>query len=246
MAIYGNPRYQKRISQFVERLRFEHGGNLMAEQLYEDWLQVVKELDTLRAYTRGERWDAVPWTEFQEAEMPHHPLEDFKPRIAMNSHYQVAVYPPMTGEPFGRIVHLSIKTHDRAARHDWRDLQRIKNEVVGPEFDAVEIYPDEHHVVDMANQYHLWVFLDYKLPFGFKDGRMVADGETDDGSFQRPFTLRPEDCMDPEQVKAKIAEQLEKRKERLRAEVQIPDRDGVHGDRDRGVDPRKPTATDEG
>jgi hypothetical protein len=36
--------------------------------------------------------------------------------------------------------------------HDWRDLQRIKNQLVGPECEAVELYPAESRKVDTANQ----------------------------------------------------------------------------------------------
>lgn len=40
----------------------------------------------------------------------------------------------------------------------WDDLQRIKREVGYGEFDAVEIYPDDKDVVNVANLRHLWVF----------------------------------------------------------------------------------------
>jgi hypothetical protein len=54
------------------------------------------------------------------------------------------------------IIHLSIKNNDRSARHDWRDFQRIKNEIVGPHREMVELYPREANKVDLSNQYHLW------------------------------------------------------------------------------------------
>jgi hypothetical protein len=143
-------------------------------------------------------WDTVAWTPFVEVEIPaiignvH-----VDPPVAMyaNSRYQVTVY-LHNGEPFGRIAHLSFKTHDRQARHDWRDMQRIKNEICGVNRDAVEIYPDEAHLVDAANQYHLWVFETYKLPFGFQS-RLVSDAPYG-ASKQRPWPKndRPADCMD--------------------------------------------------
>jgi hypothetical protein len=76
------------------------------------------------------------------------------------------------------MVYLSIKRHNRGALRDWRHLQSIKNEVVGPEREAIEIYPAESRLVDQANQSHLWVFPeDVKIPLGFNDGRVVQTRE---------------------------------------------------------------------
>lgn len=146
-------------------------------------------------------WDDVPWTPFMQGELPtsNMPImqrdrEDLI-GVAINSRYQVNLYDAGSGQPFGRVIWLSIKTLDKSARHDWRDLQRIKNEVVGEQYDAVEIYPAEEKLVDTSNQYHLWVFLEYKMPFGFHE-RAVGEGNWN-GSVQRPFPAgwRPADCM---------------------------------------------------
>ena len=71
------------------------------------------------------------------------------------------------------MYHLSIKRRDRAPVHDWRHFQRIKNELAGPEWEAVEIYPAESRLVDAANQYHLWCF-QFQIGFGF-DKRLVLN-----------------------------------------------------------------------
>ena len=69
----------------------------------------------------------------------------------------------------GNMTYLSIKRLDKKSIHDWRDLQEIKNELVGKNYEAVEIYPNENRLVDTANQYHLFVFpVDYKIPFGWQ------------------------------------------------------------------------------
>lgn len=45
---------------------------------------------------------------------------------------------------------------------DWRDgitwdeLQRVKNETLGPDVWCVEVYPAQDDVVDVANMRHLW------------------------------------------------------------------------------------------
>jgi len=152
-------------------------------------------------------WDDVPWTTFQPCEIPTDDMNALDPPTAVmvNSRYQVSVYARGGAEAqWGAMVHLSIKTHDRSARHDWRDLQRIKNELCGPECEAVELFPAESRLVDGANQYHLFVFRDFRFPFGFNE-RLVADGDWRQ-SKQRPWRPedRPADCMDTKQFDAYV------------------------------------------
>lgn len=64
-------------------------------------------------------------------------------------------------------------------RHHWRELQRIKNELVGPDHVGMEIYPREQDLQDGENSYHLWVFAEpgAALPWGLRAGRNAgADG----------------------------------------------------------------------
>jgi hypothetical protein len=104
------------------------------------------------------------------------------------------------------VVHLSIRRNDREACHDWRDFQRIKNELTGPEWEAVELYPAESRLVDSANQYHLWA-VDQKLDLGFSS-RLVTDGATIDGAKQRPL---PDDWdqTSSDEVSRQIAEMVQ-------------------------------------
>lgn len=92
--------------------------------------------------------------------------------IFVNSKYQVnkrAV--PAEPNGFPALIWLSIKRRDKEPVHDWRDLQEIKDALVGAENEGFELYPAESRKVDTANQYHLWVFADPKvrLPVGFKE-----------------------------------------------------------------------------
>jgi hypothetical protein len=66
-------------------------------------------------------------------------------------------------------VQLDVRRRDHGDCKNWRELQQIKNEIVGPEHEAVELFPAESRLVDTANQYHLWVHVspDYRFPFGF-------------------------------------------------------------------------------
>lgn len=63
------------------------------------------------------------------------------------------------------IVHLSIKRKDCSKVRSWFDLQSIKNTLVGPESEGVELFPAESRKVDSADQYHLWVLADNTKAF---------------------------------------------------------------------------------
>lgn len=78
----------------------------------------------------------------------------------------------MPGVP-GELVHISFHRHDKAPVRDWRHAQQIKNDIVGPEAEGIELYPAESRMVDMANQYHLWVLAEGRWPIGFDEGRKV-------------------------------------------------------------------------
>ena len=88
-----------------------------------------------------------------------------------NDKYSVTVYPVNgTDEKYPLTVYLKIRDNDWSARHDWRDFQEIKNDLVGRECEGVELYPAESRKVDGANQFHIWVINDeqFRFPFGFK------------------------------------------------------------------------------
>ncbi len=89
--------------------------------------------------------------------------------VWLNSTYTVYVAraEPDPKQPVS--INLSIKRNDREPITDWRDKQAIKNQIVGPECEAVELYPAESRLVDSANQYHLWACPDptWRFPLGF-------------------------------------------------------------------------------
>lgn len=78
--------------------------------------------------------------------------------------------------PKGPFIQLSIHRNDGLPCSNWRDFQEIKNQIVGAEHEAMEIYPAESRRVDTANEYHLWVYVDpsYRIPTGF-DTRCVTE-----------------------------------------------------------------------
>jgi hypothetical protein len=103
-----------------------------------------------------------------------------------NDIYQVSVERKPISDGF-QAVYLSIKRLDQKPCKDWRAFQRIKNQLVGPECEFVELYPAESRLVDTANQYHLWGTNDpsYRFPLGFSE--RVVQGKSGAGVVQRPF-----------------------------------------------------------
>lgn len=167
---------------------------------------------TLLAHCERLTWEAkaghnseTKWTPFEKADIPPlNPLaiarlaqhfgftedevaemlrrENEGAEVWVNSRYQVM------RRPMGDVVYLSIKRMDQQPIRNWREFQRIKNELVGPECEGLELYPAESRLLDSANQYHLFVLMDptKRLPFGHNDGRIVTES-ADIGEGQEPF-----------------------------------------------------------
>jgi hypothetical protein len=165
----------------------------------------------------------APWTPFVPAEkIPELPNDV----IYINSRYQVNMRRGVAPSPFGKYIELSIKTRDKMAFHDWRDFQRIKNELVGPEYEGIELYPSESRLVDTANQFFMFVFKPQfpgnHFPFGFTTRLLASEGTM--GSSQRPFEVEPSDAMNAEQFKKFIEDAIERKGEQSDAEQAIPNR----------------------
>jgi hypothetical protein len=77
---------------------------------------------------------------------------------------------PLGGGPW---VQLGISCHDGEPRHDWRDFQAIKNQLCGPEYEAVELYPAESRLLDPSNYFIL--FCAPKIPLGIYQGRRFSN-----------------------------------------------------------------------
>ena len=89
------------------------------------------------------------------------------------------------------MIHLNIRRRDGAAvLRDWRHFQYIKNQLIGEECEAVELYPAESRKVDSSNKYHLYGVPDskFRFPIGWQQ-RDVEYTENRDvpGMRQRPL-----------------------------------------------------------
>ena len=96
-----------------------------------------------------------------------------------NDRYTVSVH-LLDGDRDG-FVELAVHNHNRTPHVPWRHLQQIKNEVLGPDREAVQLFPAEDRLVDTANEYWLYVYPVGKAPMrnrrtkvGMDYGRNVA------------------------------------------------------------------------
>jgi len=81
-------------------------------------------------------------------------------------------------EDIGQIIWLSVRIHmGEEVLRDWREFQCIKNDLVGKEAEAIEIYPPESMLVDEINTFHLWVFPKKTVPLGWVERKTLTAEE---------------------------------------------------------------------
>lgn len=121
-------------------------------------IPTVEEAMTATGCSREEAQERIDWMKSQS--------------VWVNNLYQVNVeYLPNSQ------AHAIIRRLDRQPVHNWVHFQEIKNQVLGKECEAVEIYPRESALVDAKHHYHLWGFRTPEGTFnlGFKNRDVVAD-----------------------------------------------------------------------
>lgn len=125
----------------------------------------------------------IRFTKFEEGTLPPGGMAAaHADDVYLNNLYQVNIKWNFRG-----LIHLSVKRRNKSPVMDWRHLQRIKNELLGPETEMVQLFPAESRLVDTANQYHFFAIpKGERFPLGYEDGRLVADGPYEDGAKQRP------------------------------------------------------------
>lgn len=75
---------------------------------------------------------------------------------------------------WGPVLHLAIRNAS-GSEISWSSKQRIKDELVGRDRVAVEVFPSREQLVDGANMYHLWALPEETaLPFTLK-GEVAPD-----------------------------------------------------------------------
>lgn len=120
-------------------------------------IPTVKEVMATTGMPENQARARVEWMKSQE--------------VFVNNLYQVNVE-PLSND----MAHIIIRRLDKQPVHNWQHFQQIKNDILGDECEAVEIYPPESKLVDAKHHYHLWGFTKpgRTLGLGFTD-RQIAD-----------------------------------------------------------------------
>lgn len=143
----------------------------------------------------NQRW--TKFTEYERKELPEG-IRSKRDRdstvpsewlVKNQTHTVIVIGDDRCADPLQGWVVLSIRRNDRAAECDWRIFMRIKNDLVGPDREAIQLFPGMRRVVDTANQYFLFV-----APAGHIFGLGQFEREVSDekwaesiGAKQRPF-----------------------------------------------------------
>ncbi len=93
------------------------------------------------------------------------------------------------------VAHLTISRHDLREVVDWRHKQQIKNQLLGEQEEAVEIFPPEKDLVDAVNAFHLWSMVGKRTGLGWSDGRRVFHQDATGRGGQRAFENPPDDLQ---------------------------------------------------
>ncbi len=73
-------------------------------------------------------------------------------------------YMVLLNKPGYEIEHLRITRTDNEPIRNWSDMQQIKNDLLGKETIAIEIFPKDSDLIDYSNTYHLWTFPGLTVP----------------------------------------------------------------------------------
>lgn len=100
-----------------------------------------------------QRWDAPRQSGWEPLKLLHKGRDDKGPfEDWANTTYKVT----KRRWKKARMTSLMISRCDGSAERDWRDYQAIKNQLLGEQAEAVELYPAERRKVDPSNAFFLW------------------------------------------------------------------------------------------
>lgn len=115
----------------------------------QDFKQIESFAYTVEQYMASFKVSRAQAMEYRATALREKRYENDKYRVFVSPIHVLAGFPPF--------IHLTIERVDSQPVHSWAEFQEIKNMLVGPEHEAMELYPAESRLVDMAHQYHAWV-----------------------------------------------------------------------------------------
>lgn len=82
-------------------------------------------------------------------------------KVLRNNHYVVQIFAE-DRMMFGRVMHkMMIRRNDAEPIREWTSLQKIKTQILGAERVAIQVFPKESELVDVANMY--WLFFEGEI-----------------------------------------------------------------------------------
>lgn len=90
------------------------------------------------------------WTEFEDRTSEAKLKSPLMVKFLVNNLFSIQLYEVNGLSLWG------IRRHDQSTNIPWETKQRIKNEVIGFDKSAVEVFPSTSKLVDQANMYWLW------------------------------------------------------------------------------------------
>jgi hypothetical protein len=120
---------------------------MKAPELNEDVFRKEWRRQKNATFYRDANYSCLRWDRLKD--MPHAQIKEFVDAIG------------------DTIIWLAISRHD-GMPISWSDKQDLKNSVVGPHHEAVELYPNADRDLPWETRDHLWVLKDPKaiLPYG--------------------------------------------------------------------------------
>ena len=107
----------------------------------------------------------------KQAKLEYTKIQDTE--VWINEIYMVLVYrgneipPSMNPEQISDFIWLSLRRQDRSALLDWREIQQIKDQLIGEDCEAVQLFPRKERVVDASNQFHIFGVANPEMSFAF-------------------------------------------------------------------------------
>jgi hypothetical protein len=109
----------------------------------------------------------------EELGIPYHGWMREMDRCWSDENSQYCVTSRLLRTELGKVEHVCITSVNGCGKSDgsgdipWAVKQEIKNDLFGEKRCAIEVFPTQNRLVDMADCYHLWVFeKGFELPFG--------------------------------------------------------------------------------
>ena len=107
----------------------------------------------------GRRMMKLPENEFEKisyAEMARTRVDKLPDIAWKNNHYTVQLYRcerVILGKLMDKVM---IRRNDGEPIREWRVLQKIKDQIIGEDKMAIQVFPPKEELVDVANLY--WIF----------------------------------------------------------------------------------------